>query len=137
MGWDPSMVPDPQDPTTFARSKLDWTEPASDGHAEILALYRNLLRLRRSRPELTDPRLHLTNAWYDDAQRWLVMARGDLRVAANLSDEPRRVPLHPPGSGCTVPPAEPLVLLATADGIGVTADGIDLPPHAAAVVAPW
>ena len=26
MGWDPSVVPDPQDPTTFERSKLDWSE---------------------------------------------------------------------------------------------------------------
>lgn len=27
MGWDPDVVPDPQDPETFTRSKLDWTEP--------------------------------------------------------------------------------------------------------------
>ena len=26
MGWDPAVVPDPQDPATFARSKLDWSE---------------------------------------------------------------------------------------------------------------
>ena len=25
-GWDPQAVPDPQDPATFERSKLDWTE---------------------------------------------------------------------------------------------------------------
>ncbi|RUQ98319.1 malto-oligosyltrehalose trehalohydrolase [Labedella endophytica] len=27
MGWDPDVVPDPQDPETFTRSKLDWAEP--------------------------------------------------------------------------------------------------------------
>jgi maltooligosyltrehalose trehalohydrolase len=27
MGWDPAVVPDPQDPETFRRSKLDWGEP--------------------------------------------------------------------------------------------------------------
>jgi maltooligosyltrehalose trehalohydrolase len=27
MGWDPDVVPDPQDPETFTRSKLDWSEP--------------------------------------------------------------------------------------------------------------
>ena len=26
MGWDPAVVPDPQDPATFDRSKLDWSE---------------------------------------------------------------------------------------------------------------
>ena len=26
MGWDPAVVPDPQDPETFLRSKLDWAE---------------------------------------------------------------------------------------------------------------
>ena len=25
MGWDPAVVPDPQDPATFERSKLDWS----------------------------------------------------------------------------------------------------------------
>ncbi|MGQ4828254.1 hypothetical protein, partial [Enterococcus faecalis] len=58
MGWDESVVPDPQDPETFHRSKLDWAEPASDGHAELLALYRELAKLRRARPELTDPSRH-------------------------------------------------------------------------------
>ena len=28
MGWDPAVVPDPQDPATFERSKLDWSELA-------------------------------------------------------------------------------------------------------------
>ena len=28
MGWDPSVVPDPQDTETFERSKLDWSELA-------------------------------------------------------------------------------------------------------------
>ncbi len=26
MGWDRDSVPDPQDPATFERSKLDWSE---------------------------------------------------------------------------------------------------------------
>ena len=33
MGWDPSVVPDPQDPATFERSKLDWSELAAGRHA--------------------------------------------------------------------------------------------------------
>jgi maltooligosyltrehalose trehalohydrolase len=39
-------VPDPQDPATFEKSKLDWSEPEQPRHAGVLALYRALLRLR-------------------------------------------------------------------------------------------
>lgn len=34
MGWDESAVPDPQDPETFTRSVLDWTEFGQSGIAE-------------------------------------------------------------------------------------------------------
>lgn len=40
-----AAVVDPCDPTTFERSKLDWTE--RERHRDILALHRDLLRLRR------------------------------------------------------------------------------------------
>lgn len=40
-------VPDPQDPATFARSKLDWAERLEAGHAHTLTLYSDLLALRR------------------------------------------------------------------------------------------
>src|SRR4051795_5628425 len=56
MGWDPAVVPDPQDPETFARSKLNWTELTSGRHARLLDVYRRLAELRRRLPELTDPR---------------------------------------------------------------------------------
>ena len=29
-GWSEDDVPDPQDPETFARSRLDWSEPERD-----------------------------------------------------------------------------------------------------------
>jgi maltooligosyltrehalose trehalohydrolase len=38
-------IPDPQAESTFLASKLDWMEPET--HAGTLALYRELLRLRR------------------------------------------------------------------------------------------
>ena len=40
------LVPDPQDPATFERSRLDWSERSSPVHAACLALYTELLRLR-------------------------------------------------------------------------------------------
>ena len=39
-------VPDPQDEATFKRSKLDWGEVDAGIHAQMLAYYRDLLRLR-------------------------------------------------------------------------------------------
>ena len=62
MGWDESVVPDPQDPATFERSRLDWKEPSRDGHARLLALHRELIALRRATPELTDPSFAHTSA---------------------------------------------------------------------------
>jgi maltooligosyltrehalose trehalohydrolase len=41
-------VPDPQDPATFQRSVLDWNERSDGVHERVLALYRDLLSLRRS-----------------------------------------------------------------------------------------
>ncbi len=40
-------IPDPQDPATFARSRLDWTERDREPHASTLRLHRALLALRR------------------------------------------------------------------------------------------
>ncbi len=42
-------IPDPNDAQTFAVSKLDWGERERPGHAAWLALYRELLTLRRER----------------------------------------------------------------------------------------
>ena len=131
MGWDRSVVPSPQDPQTFHRSKLDWSEPESGRHADLLRLYRELLQLRRSRPELTDPRLYLTDAWGDDDERWLVVARGGLRIAVNLSDDARRVPLRAADEPTTWVP-----LLTTVDGVVIDADVLNLPPRGAAILAP-
>lgn len=41
-------IPDPQSPATFERSHLDWTERERPGHAQALALYADLLRLRNT-----------------------------------------------------------------------------------------
>ncbi|MFI5086295.1 MAG: malto-oligosyltrehalose trehalohydrolase, partial [Actinomycetales bacterium] len=52
MGWDRGSVPDPQDPQTFRRSKLDWSEAESPAGAGLLGLYRQLTAFRRGHPEL-------------------------------------------------------------------------------------
>lgn len=61
MGWDAAAVPDPQDPATFVRSRLDWSEiedveatGGSHDHRAILELHRRLGTLRAERPEFRD-----------------------------------------------------------------------------------
>ena len=92
-GWDAGDVPDPQDPATVERSRLDWTELGREPHAELLAWHRALLALRRRRPELTDPRLERVDVRYDADARWLVVHRDRLRVVANLAGQAQTVPV--------------------------------------------
>src|SRR6185312_1542404 len=93
-GWSADRVPDPQDPATFERSKLDWDEPGQPGHRALLDWYRDLIALRRARPDLADPGFAGVSVACDEERRWLVVRRGGLRVAANLSPEPRAIPLE-------------------------------------------
>ena len=101
MGWNPALVPDPQDPATFQRSKLDWSEPVApeSQHARLLALYRQLTRLRRTVPEFTDPDFRelkvsfSEGALFDSETRWLELHRGpDLRILINLAAVPLAAP---------------------------------------------
>ncbi|OZF45605.1 malto-oligosyltrehalose trehalohydrolase [Rhodococcus sp. 14-2470-1b] len=92
-GWDKEDIPDPQDPETFLRSKLEWTELGSGDHARLLTVYRDLLSLRRARPELTDPWLPNLKVDYDEDQQWIVLHRGSLAVVCNLSDSTVIVPV--------------------------------------------
>jgi maltooligosyltrehalose trehalohydrolase len=124
-GWATGDVPDPQDPATFERSKLAWSELDDDKHADVLDFYRRLLALRRSRPELSDPRLDLIEVAYDEGARWLVMHRGALRVAVNLATERQEVPLDGRPMG---------VLLASGPGFVYRDGAIELEADSAAVV---
>jgi maltooligosyltrehalose trehalohydrolase len=123
-GWAESDVPDPQDPATYERSKLDWSELTKPGHAEILDLYKRLIALRRNRAELTDPRLDQVEVWHGD--QYVAMRRGHVTVAANLAPVPQVVSLR------EVPSK---VLLATEPGVVLQRDRVELPPESAVVVA--
>ncbi|WP_067491527.1 malto-oligosyltrehalose trehalohydrolase [Actinomadura hibisca] len=93
-GW-ADDVPDPQAVDTFRRSVLDWAEPGKDHHRELLEWHRALIGLRRARPELTDPRLTETSVTVreEDGQRWLIMRRSGVQIAANLDDTPVQLPV--------------------------------------------
>jgi maltooligosyltrehalose trehalohydrolase len=89
MGWDPAVVPDPQDPETFRRSKLDWSEPSRPGNARMLDWYRTLTALRRGIPADTPA----TDVAYTEGV--FRFRRGDLLVEVSLS-----------GTGLGAPPAD-------------------------------
>ncbi|MCC3300181.1 malto-oligosyltrehalose trehalohydrolase [Arthrobacter sp. zg-Y895] len=126
MGWDPATVPNPQDPSTFTNSKLDWSEVEEGDHGRLLDLYRRLLALRGETPELMDPDLRNVRVDYDEVGRWLVMQRGSTAVALNFADTPREVPL-PFGQQ-----AEILLETAPAKLYG---DAVQLPAYGAAILA--
>jgi maltooligosyltrehalose trehalohydrolase len=128
MGWDPSLVPDPQDPATYERSRLDWSEPTGGRHARILELYRRLARLRRTWPELTDPAFDRTSCRVDEEARLFEMDRGRLRVLVNFGDQQvvtRVGPAH-------------RLLFETGPGVDLHAHHavLTLPPHAGALLGP-
>ena len=123
-GWDPADVPDPQDPATFERSRLDWAEPERDRHVGLLAWHRELISLRRRRPELTDPRLGRVETAYDLQYGGLIVRRGPAAVAANLGS-----------GGWTFPASPATALLAASDPRVVRSrQGIALPPDTVAIV---
>ncbi|OBL16036.1 malto-oligosyltrehalose trehalohydrolase [Mycobacterium sp. 1245499.0] len=92
-GWDADEIPDPQDPQTFANSKLDWAEVDTGEHARLHRLYRDLIALRREDPDLADPWLENLTVDYDEDRGWIVVARGRLRIVCNLGAEQVRVPV--------------------------------------------
>jgi len=124
-GWDPEAVPDPQDPETFARSKLDWSERGRPPHRELLAWHRDLLRFRRDHRELHsgDPG-GLRVEWSEEA-RWLVAARSGTAVVVNLADVPRDIPVAGAGR---------LLLASDPAGTSVGEGAVTVPADEVAVV---
>ncbi|WP_349897869.1 malto-oligosyltrehalose trehalohydrolase [Parafrigoribacterium soli] len=122
MGWDPAVVPDPQDAATFERSKLDWSELEAPDHAKLLVLYKALAQLRRIRPELTDPRFGHNFVEYDADARWLVLHRGEVSIVVNFADDPAAV-------SCAG-----AILLVTDAGVVVEDGTVTMPAHSAAIL---
>jgi maltooligosyltrehalose trehalohydrolase len=105
-GWAAEDIPDPQDPATFQRSKLDWDEVGTGAHARLLQLYRDLITLRRTEPDFADPWLDHLHIEFDEADRWIVMHRGAFAVACNLGEQPVAVPVT---GGVVLSSAEPQI----------------------------
>lgn len=101
------VIPDPCDPKTFARSKLDLSERTR--HAEIYRLHQDLLRLRREDPVLArQDRGAIDGAVLGPAQalvlRYFTDTDDDRLLVVNLGPDLTFVPapeplLAPPGGG--------------------------------------
>lgn len=104
-------VPDPQDPTTYARSILDRDEV----NLATVGWYRALIALRQT-PNLAEP-----DVTFDEEKRWLVMDRGALRVAVNFGPEEVRLPAG-------------TIRLASSDEVEVDGDELVLPGSSVAVL---
>ncbi|MGI5403563.1 malto-oligosyltrehalose trehalohydrolase [Streptomyces sp. CA-135486] len=125
-GWAAEEIPDPQDPATRDHSCLDRSEREREPHARLLSWYRELIALRRTQPDLTDPDLAAVKVAYDEQARWLAYRRGDLRVAVNFAKEEAAIPLGGGGR----------VLAAWREARGPGGDGVlRLPPESCVVLS--
>lgn len=72
---DRSATLGPQDKESFTRSRLRWEESAAPGHAGTLALYKDLLRLRR----------HKRDLYTGERGTWTAQGIGDHALATRLT----------------------------------------------------
>ncbi len=126
-GWSPDQVPDPQDPASFERSKLDWSELEREPHHSLLDWYSRLIRLRAVTTELGDGKLARVEVTYDEQQRWIVMDRGPISVAVNLGEQTRVV---------AVRTGSRRLLMASDELITLNDNGVELPADSVAIIGP-
>ncbi len=96
-----ARIPDPNAPTTFQASKLNWVERDISPHRERLALVRELLEIRRAQivPRLAQARAGGRFEILDGVLcvAWPLAAAATLRHALNLSDAAATLPQIPSG----------------------------------------
>ena len=81
-----------QDPSTFRRSILDWTELVREPHRSVSSWYAALIALRRGQPDLRDGRRDRVVIHRDPDGAWLVVRRGAVTLTCNLGTETVRLP---------------------------------------------
>ncbi len=100
-GWDPEAIPDPQDQSTFTRSRLNWVsrEPWQDG---LLRWTRALIHLRKTIPMLgaADGVTCQHSVWVLDPEQMMIMHRrspeGEALVVLGFNRAPVNVRLTEP-----------------------------------------
>jgi maltooligosyltrehalose trehalohydrolase len=124
-GWDERDIPDPQGLAALEASRLDWSEPSLEPHAAALDWHRRLIALRRTEPDLRDPRLDEVVVDTNDQERWVVVRRGGLRIVCNLAVR-----------SATVPVDAQVTDMLLASALDMAADGsvVVLPAQSVAIV---
>ena len=116
--------PNPEDPETFERSKLDWSEVHEGHHAQMLEWVKDLVQLRRSRVALNDGSMQHLLVSTDDARRTLVMVRDEVRVVVNFGTEDYTVDLL----------EEECLRASSRAGLAAQSNKLQLPPMTLAVL---
>ncbi|GAB3282287.1 malto-oligosyltrehalose trehalohydrolase [Sinomonas notoginsengisoli] len=133
MGWDPALVPDPQDPETRLRSILDWSEAETHDGARLLALYRRLIRVRAEQPGLWSGRLDETEVLAGGVEgtgegagsRWITWRRPGAIVCVGLGPGPVEVPLPTGFGGRALAATDPgCTVVGNASGEAVLLPGV-------------
>src|SRR6185437_1797786 len=123
-GWNPDEIPDPESPATFQRSKLKWAEQGKPEHTEMLAWYRELIRLRRATPCLNDGEPRHLNVFYDEHENWIRIDRGTITVICNLGSENRRFLLT----------SRTQILMASRNEMQIDDNSISVAPDAVVII---
>jgi maltooligosyltrehalose trehalohydrolase len=124
-GWNPDEIPDPEDPATFRRSRLHWAEQAEPLHAQMLAWYRELIRLRRSTPCLNNGEPRHLRVFYNERETWIRVERGTITVICNLGTENRQFLL----------PKHGRIVLRSRAGVQIDDGAVSLPPDSVVVIS--
>jgi maltooligosyltrehalose trehalohydrolase len=123
-GWAPETIPDPEKRETFERSKLKWQETNDGAHAEMLAWYRALIRLRRTTPALNNGEPGNTRVEFAEGERWLSVTRGPVRVHCNLGRASHTFSIG----------LQSGLELASRSGVGVKDGSLTLSPNTIAIL---
>ena len=89
-GWDENEVPDPEDPETFKRSKLQWSELQAGQHHAMYQWYRDLIHLRRKTLALNLGDFGRMQVHSSEEGRWIYTDRGNVRTMMNFAEAETR-----------------------------------------------
>ena len=90
-GWT-EQIPNPQEPATFERSRLDWREIEQPFHADLLRWHRELIRIRRVKLAAGGP-ARRAEVRFDAAEGWLTHEHQGVLTVCNFATRRQRVPL--------------------------------------------
>ena len=121
-------VADPADPATFERAILDVTLTEREPHRSRLAMYTELLRIRREHPVLTDPA----------AQQHVSIVGDTMFVVRSLPDVTASLVFNFSGDSLEHPAADPAAAIVfDSDDPRWSGDHPDAAPADTATIAPW